>query len=181
MSDSAIQILPAETPFVTVKDAMEKVKAVLAKAPIGGTLLGITRTSVSQFIISTPEEEGLTAWRMGVIMTIPRRATMLCAWMASWGLPYSTRKISFVIDAHADQVTVGSSEGGPQHRAHNYVLLNGTFQLRHHFSTEMEQSRPFRDDKTRLWYDTTFDTTDFEQILEVILSELTGKKPSFWS
>ncbi len=184
MSDSAaIEVLPAKTPFVTVKEARAKLNEVLAQAPIGGTLFGITCTSFDLSILGTPDEAGQEDWRVGVILTLPRSATMIGGWLASKGVWFSTRKVSFVIDAKSNEVTVGpaGSEGGPRHHAHKYVLLNGTFQIAHQLSTEMKQTRPFRDGTTRIWYDTTFDTTDFEHVLEVVRSELTGKKPSFWS
>jgi len=172
------QVLPAETPFVTVAEAKAKLTELANQAPAGGSFLGVTITSKSLSILSTPDDLGSKEWRIGVVITIPRFANALFGQLASWGLPGSERKIQFVVKAEAEACTVGPAEGGPRHKAHSYTVMNGAFQMKQQLSTEMERSVPFRDPTVRKWYGITYSSTKFEELLQVVRSEITGE-PAF--
>ena len=173
MEDASRQVLPAATPFPTVDAAKELLDALVALAPAGGTFLGITATYRSSMVISTPAEEAGPSWRIGVRLDLPRFGNMVFGRLAGWGCPGSRRRISFVVKGVADAVTVGPAEG-PMHRAHLYTILNGSFQAANGLSTEIEHAVPFRAAELRVVYGTTYSSTDFEKIIAVVRSEITG-------
>lgn len=171
------QILPAESAFVTVTDAIARLSELADLAPAGGSLFGITVTHRSRSILSTPENDAGTQWRIGVTIEVPRFANLLFGQLACWGVPGSCKRIEFVVKAEADAVTIGA-DGQPKRKGHKYTVLNGSFQMKHHLSTEMEHAVPFHDPKVRMWYGSTYDSTDFAEALKVIRSEITGE-PAF--
>jgi hypothetical protein len=166
------EVLPSEKPFVTLDDAREQLNALIERAPNGGSRFGLITWYSSQLMISQEQTGG--GWRIGVSIGLPRSATALGGLLASWGVPFSRKRVEFVVKAVPDAVLLGA-EGGPRQKAHSYTLLNGSFQLKHHLSTEIQRARPFRDAKLRMWYDSAYDCTDFADVLKAINSELTGE------
>ena len=116
---------------------------------------------------------------------MPRYATMLFGLLASWGVRGTRKRIEFVVkakagsdaDAESDAVSTGS-DGEPRRNAHNYTVLNGSFQRQHLFSIEIQFAKPFRDPTARLLYGPSFASTDFDKVLTVVRSEITGE-PAF--
>ena len=168
-------VLPAQTPFVTVSEAKAKLDTLIALATTGGKRFGITTSYVPTLVLSTPDEQGNQEWRIGVSIEVQRYATMLVGQMANWGLPGSCKRIDFVVKAKVNAVTIGNTDGGRQHKAHSYTVLNGSFQSEHQLSTEMRSAKPFRDRTLRRWYGMVFDCTDFNKVLDVVRSEITGE------
>ncbi len=167
-------VLPAETPFITVSEARAKLLQLIGLAPNGGKRFGITTSYLCNSMLSTPDEQADKGWRIGITIEVPRYATMLFGQLASWGLPYSRKRIEFVVNAKADAFT-HRTEGGQNRKAHGYTVLNGSFQSD---SIEMKCAKPFRDSIVRRLYGIAFDHTDFDKVLDVVRSEITGQ-PAF--
>ncbi len=173
MSDIIAQTdaLPSDVPFVTLEEAQAAIGKVIADdAPNSGTLFGITRHFLASSRLSYHLPDG-TGWRMGVIVVVPRFATLSCAYFASWRFRWAQRRTAFVIKASPEAFEQVAADG-IRRKVHCYTFLNGTYES----ELELQQARPFRDAEMRALYKTTFATTDFKQILTVMRSELTGQK-----
>jgi len=162
-------ILPSEVPFVTVIQASVEIAKAISSA--------VNSQLFAYGTIATPAGNAVEEWRIGVFIRVPRFFSSIGRALARWRVPGFTRHIEFVLKAQSDAVTIGS-QNQPRRRAHEYTVLNGSFQREHHLSTEIKRARPFRDAYTRSWYGTTFETTDFERAMAVIQSEITGQ-PAF--
>jgi hypothetical protein len=173
MSDIIAQTdaLPSDVPFVTLVDAQAAIARVIADdAPKSGTRFGITRQFLTIARLSSLLPDG-TGWRMGVSVVVPRFATLSCAYFASWGFKLAQRRTAFIIKASPESVEQVSADG-IRRKSHSYTFLNGTYQL----NLELQEARRFRDAEMRAIYKSTFETGDFEKILTVLRSELTGQK-----
>ncbi len=168
-------ILPAEKPFVTCTEAKQKIDELIALAPTGGKLLGLISFShISTLVLS---QGGDNEWRIAVRITVPRFANGLFGMLANWGVPGSERSIQFVVAGKANACRTENVDGTNKRQAHSYRVLNGS--VHDITDLEIEQSVPFRDRTVRMWYKTKFDSTDFDRILEVVRSEVTGQ-PVDW-
>lgn len=168
------EILPAESAFITVEEATKSINATAKLIKSSATKFGITAGHLTKAIISTTPAQSEKAWRIGVSITVPRFKNLVFGALAAWGAPGATKRIEFVLKGESDAVTTHIN-GKQDRKAHKYTILNGTFQKRN-LSTEMEKTVPFKDKTLRNLYGATFDSTDFEQILRVILSEMTDQE-----
>lgn len=168
------EILPAESAFLSVEEATKSINATAALVKSRATKFGITAGHLTKTIISTTPEQSETSWRIGVSITVPRFENLVFGALASWNVRGATKRISFVVKGEANAATVRAN-GQQDRKAHKYTILNGIFQLRN-LSTEIEKAIPFKDKTVRNLYKNTFGSTDFEQILRVILSEMTDQE-----
>lgn len=153
---------PSCSKFVTVSEARAKLDELVASSI--DRHFSITIASIAEEDIPASRH-----WRIGVSINLPRYANKLFGCLANMGLPGSRRRIEFVLKAEAEALI---TDAGPKHR---YTVLNGSFQR---MSMEMKTAKPFRDRELRPLYGIAFESTDFERVLAVVLSELSGQ-PAF--
>ncbi|MDR3613749.1 MAG: hypothetical protein P4L53_09280 [Candidatus Obscuribacterales bacterium] len=172
-----------ETTYATADEAFENrgapistgaanhaLSQLIKLVPTGGSIFGLSTSYIQTSVGTTISEDD--SWRIDVTLEVPSRASLLFAWLASLGVKATTRKIQFVL--RADQLSgTASSDGSEATHAQLYTVLNGDFpnQL---FGQGEPTPQDFRDKELRNLYGAVYATTDFEDVLKVIRSELTG-------
>ena len=140
--------------------------------PTGGSRFGFSKSYIHASVGTTVSEDD--SWRIDVTFEVPSRPSLLFAHLASWGVKAATKKIQFVLRADQMFGTANSGDDGAI-PSQLYTVLNGDFpnQL---FVREEPKPQYFRDEELRDLYGAVYATTDFENVLKVIRSEITGEK-----
>jgi hypothetical protein len=140
--------------------------------PTGGSRFGLSKSFIHASVgITISEDE---SWRIAVAFEVPSKPTLLCAQLATWGVKAATRKVQFVF--RAEQLP-GTTDGSNDEATPTqlYTILNGDYPNQV-FVQRDPKPQNFRDEELRDRYGAVFATTNYEDALKVIRSEITGEK-----
>jgi len=164
-------VLPPKEAFVTGEDAKNRIEAIEPSAEIKKSWLELHATNFSWS--STLNESATGGWRLAVSMSAPLMDGVVGT-VISQVVPSLEKHIGFVLKAEPDCCTVVENGGkGANYRAHQYTVICGEVDL---MSQEMKHMKPFRDPDMKSWYPTPiYSTTNFEDAMRAIRSEITGE------
>lgn len=127
--------------------------------------------SLNQFEGPRPDR----SWSIRVELFVPRFSSPLGETLAFDGIPGSRRKVCLLLFA-IENAVVAFRQGSPWYHSHRYAISNGARSIQDVIGHRPRQ-RSFRNIAMRKAYNSSFLSYDFEEILCVIQSELTGAAP----
>lgn len=170
--------LPVRFPFVTEEAARKRITQLISGPSAAAAQHAKPTISLNQF--EGPQAD--LSWSIRVELFVPRFSSQLGEKLAIKGIPGSRRKVCLLLTA-IENAVVAIRQGSPWYHSHRYAISNGARSVQDVIG-HRPRERSFRNNNMRKAYGSGFLSYDFEEILCVIQSELTGADPfddEYWT
>lgn len=169
--------LPVRFPFVTEEAARMRITQLITGPSAVAAQQAEPTISLNQFEGPRPDR----SWAFRVELFVPRFSSPLGETLAFDGIPGFRRKVCLLLMA-IENAVFSFRQGSPWYHSHRYAISNGARSVQDVIGRRPRKS--FRNIAMRKAYGSAFLSYDFEEILCVIQSELTGADPfddEYWT
>lgn len=170
--------LPVRFPFVTEEAARKRITQLISAPSAAAAQHPEPTISLNQF--EGPQAD--RSWAVRVELFVPRFSSPMGKKLAIKCIPGSRRKVRLLLVA-IENAEVAVRQGSPWYHSHRYAIRNGARTVQDVIG-HWPHKKSFRNTNMRKSYDSSFLSYDFEEILCVIQSELTGTDPfddEYWT